>query len=160
MSSKFGRNEQCWCGSGKKYKFCHLKRDQEKPVSHQEIVQEFRKAFSKKYCLHPQANSSTCRGKIVQAHSIQRNGGLSLIARNGHVYRFFGDYSTFVRTSGKIEAELIGLNTASTFTGFCDHHDDVTFAPLEKRPFQPTLEQIFLLLDNQVFLLNDQEVLN
>jgi preprotein translocase subunit SecA len=20
---KMGRNERCWCGSGKKYKFCH-----------------------------------------------------------------------------------------------------------------------------------------
>ncbi|MEW6117746.1 MAG: SEC-C metal-binding domain-containing protein [Nitrospirota bacterium] len=25
-----GRNEACWCGSGKKYKKCHLEEDQEK----------------------------------------------------------------------------------------------------------------------------------
>ncbi|MFC1960194.1 SEC-C metal-binding domain-containing protein [Chloroflexota bacterium] len=25
---KLGRNERCWCGSGKKYKHCHLKSDQ------------------------------------------------------------------------------------------------------------------------------------
>lgn len=24
-----GRNEPCWCGSGKKYKFCHMKSDEE-----------------------------------------------------------------------------------------------------------------------------------
>jgi uncharacterized protein YchJ len=23
-----GRNEPCWCGSGKKYKHCHMKADQ------------------------------------------------------------------------------------------------------------------------------------
>lgn len=25
---KTGRNEPCWCGSGKKYKYCHLQKDQ------------------------------------------------------------------------------------------------------------------------------------
>jgi uncharacterized protein YecA (UPF0149 family) len=25
-----GRNEVCWCGSGKKYKRCHLGKDEEK----------------------------------------------------------------------------------------------------------------------------------
>ncbi len=24
---KLGRNDPCWCGSGKKYKHCHLKAD-------------------------------------------------------------------------------------------------------------------------------------
>jgi len=27
---ELGRNESCWCGSGKKYKSCHLKKDQKK----------------------------------------------------------------------------------------------------------------------------------
>jgi hypothetical protein len=27
---KLGRNDPCWCGSGKKYKYCHLRKDQEK----------------------------------------------------------------------------------------------------------------------------------
>jgi hypothetical protein len=25
---KVGRNDPCWCGSGKKYKQCHLREDQ------------------------------------------------------------------------------------------------------------------------------------
>jgi uncharacterized protein YecA (UPF0149 family) len=25
-----GRNDNCWCGSGKKYKRCHLEKDKEK----------------------------------------------------------------------------------------------------------------------------------
>ncbi len=29
MSSKPGRNDPCWCGSGKKYKHCHLRQDNE-----------------------------------------------------------------------------------------------------------------------------------
>ncbi|WP_171842287.1 SEC-C metal-binding domain-containing protein, partial [Vibrio parahaemolyticus] len=30
---KVGRNEPCWCGSGKKYKKCHLSRHQEEKYS-------------------------------------------------------------------------------------------------------------------------------
>jgi uncharacterized protein YecA (UPF0149 family) len=26
---KLGRNDPCWCGSGKKYKHCHMKSDRE-----------------------------------------------------------------------------------------------------------------------------------
>jgi len=28
-TAKLGRNDPCWCGSGKKYKNCHLKQDQQ-----------------------------------------------------------------------------------------------------------------------------------
>jgi hypothetical protein len=27
-ATQLGRNDPCWCGSGKKYKQCHLKSDQ------------------------------------------------------------------------------------------------------------------------------------
>ncbi len=27
---KLGRNDPCWCGSGKKYKRCHLEKDEKK----------------------------------------------------------------------------------------------------------------------------------
>lgn len=30
VSNRPGRNEACWCGSGKKYKKCHLDEDAEK----------------------------------------------------------------------------------------------------------------------------------
>lgn len=30
--AEVGRNELCWCGSGKKYKKCHLKSDESKRV--------------------------------------------------------------------------------------------------------------------------------
>ena len=28
---KLGRNDPCWCGSGKKYKTCHMRSDEESP---------------------------------------------------------------------------------------------------------------------------------
>ncbi len=147
MNFKLGRNAPCWCNSGKKYKLCHLNRDREVVASKSEVIDQLHRSFSRRYCLHPLASRDVCRGGIVQAHSIQRSGGLNRIARDGHVYRFTGDLPNLIRSSGQLEPELIGVKKASTFTftGFCEYHDDVTFASLEKAPFEPTVEQIFQL---------------
>lgn len=39
---------------------------------------------------------------------------------------------------------MIGINEATTFTGFCDLHDSQVFSPIENAPFQNTPEQTFL----------------
>ncbi len=31
---KLGRNDRCWCGSGKKYKHCHLHEDEKRQKSY------------------------------------------------------------------------------------------------------------------------------
>jgi preprotein translocase subunit SecA len=38
---KLGRNDPCWCGSGKKYKLCHYRQDQmeRQPVAHGQVKQ-------------------------------------------------------------------------------------------------------------------------
>ena len=46
---------------------------------------------------------------------------------------------------GKIGVKRVGINHASTFSGFCGYHDNVTFAPVEDAPFTATDEQCFLL---------------
>ncbi|EPY4057442.1 SEC-C metal-binding domain-containing protein [Klebsiella variicola] len=37
--AKIGRNDSCWCGSGKKYKRCHLGREREKNIDRGEAIQ-------------------------------------------------------------------------------------------------------------------------
>ena len=37
---KLGRNEPCWCDSGKKFKKCHLNRDAQKPVNKSDIFKQ------------------------------------------------------------------------------------------------------------------------
>jgi SEC-C motif len=143
---KLGRNDPCWCNSGKKYKKCHLDRDKMPAMPRQEALTGFRGSFNKKYCLHPEASTATCRGGIVKAHTIQRNGGLSKIAEKGHILQFELDFSTPPSEDPTFfTPKLIGLNKASTFTGFCNLHDTKTFEPIEKHPFRPTQEHTFLL---------------
>ena len=145
--TKHGRNDKCWCGSGRKYKRCHLNREAQQPLGRQEVLERFSALYETGDCLHPNADRSTCSGKIIKAHTIQRNGGLNRIARNGHVYnlvkdgRFF-DQSRWEQSSGP---NRVGVRKASTFTGFCARHDHELFSPLEKQPFSGTIEQIALL---------------
>lgn len=134
----------CWCGSGKYYSDCHKYRENELPVTQQEVVSTFKKTFGKEYCLSPVANESICSAQIVKAHTVQKSGGLSKIARGGHVYGFTVEWNSIPSENLPV-AKLIGINTASTFTGFCSYHDNIIFEPIEKHPYQNTLQQVFLL---------------
>jgi hypothetical protein len=104
-----------------------------------------RRRFAVKYCLHPSARSHDCAGQIVKAHSVQKNGSLARMAKDGHIYRISTDARTLRHTSGMPAVELVGLKHASTFTGLCARHDNTTFAPVEKHHFHGDREQCFLL---------------
>lgn len=137
-----GRNDPCWCGSGKKYKKCHLDREEQKRITIQEAIQEQSKA-KEKFCLHPEASLNVCN-KIVKAHSIQRANILERIARNQHVYGFSAEFGE-LKKRGRLEPKLIGINDASTFTGFCNYHDTETFKNIETNKIEITNEHVFLL---------------
>lgn len=140
-----GRNQPCWCGSGRKYKKCHLDRSSQPKANPFIAERTLVKNFSKKFCLHPLQNSGQCVGNIVQAHTVQQSGGLSRIAQNNHVYGVKPSMAQLFNNTGQFEPTLLGVNRASTFTGFCAFHDDTTFAPIEKKPFHATDEQCFLI---------------
>ncbi len=142
---KVGRNDPCWCGSGLKYKKCHLGRENMPRINPFDYEQKIKKHFGRKYCLHPEASIGSCKGNIVNAHTVQRSGGLSRIAKEGHVYGFKPTMKMMIDNDGKIIPNLIGLKHASTFTGFCSLHDSETFKKLEIEPFSATPEKCFLL---------------
>ena len=131
-----GRNEPCWCGSGKKFKRCHLDRDRDPPVHPAALGNELSRFFKAKECLHPLASVEQC-SKIIKAHTIQRAGALAAIIDNsGHCLSFHPPSVT-----ERTEPGRIGWRDASTFSGFCARHDGPTFAPLETRPFVGSPEQ-------------------
>lgn len=142
---KPGRNENCWCGSGLKFKKCHLGREKAPRLSRQEAIKASKSARSRRTCLDPRASAETCTN-VIKAHSVQKSGaGLTSIAAKGHVYGYKVDFTRLDKTGGRIEPALIGVSEASTFTGFCAVHDSETFAPLERSPFVASREQIGLL---------------
>jgi|SRR6516225_1143391 len=82
---KMNRNARCWCLSGKKWKVCHRDRDKQTPINVFQLLDELRDEFAKGYCLHPDADPDTCAA-IVNAHTIQKRGGLAAIAESNHVF--------------------------------------------------------------------------
>jgi hypothetical protein len=142
---KIGRNDPCWCGSGRKFKHCHLDREKQEPIPTWEAESELRKAFSINTCSAPLTWRSECSKQISKAHTVPKSGSLERIARAGHVYSFVPNLRSLSKNQGILVPQLIGINRASTFTGFCSRHDDAIFAPLEKTNFAGTAEQCFLL---------------
>lgn len=137
---EIGRNDPCWCGSGKKYKRCHLDRERESPLPLLALAGQLRRFFRLKQCLHPHASRSTC-GRVIAAHTIQRQGALGkIVDGTGHCLSFYPPTGRDV-----VEPHRRGWREASTFAGFCDKHDASTFALLERIPFVGSREQCFLL---------------
>jgi hypothetical protein len=140
------RNRVCWCGSGKKFKDCHLRLQEERAVSPWDAEAMVRDAYGAEYCSAPEPWRKDCSAGIVRAHTIPRSASLGAIARDGHVYMFVPSMQNFVKGDGRLEPQLLGVKRASTFTGFCGDHDCSIFAPLETRRFDSQdREQLFLL---------------
>ncbi len=142
---KIGRNDPCWCGSGKKFKKCHLHREDEDPIQPWQTDKDFRRALGHQQCLAPDPWRKNCSSQISKAHTVPRSGSLARIARDGHVYALQVRMQQLANTDGVPRPGLVGINKASTFTGFCSEHDRSIFAPLENKPFMATPEQCFLL---------------
>ena len=128
-----------------KYKKCHLGRDKQKSVEPWEASKVFRDKYSVEVCSSPDSFHDQCSNKIIKAHTIPKSSSLKAIAVDGHVYGFNTSLENIHKQRGKIRPELIGINKASTFTGFCTFHDDRIFSAIEKNEFQCTEEQCFLL---------------
>jgi hypothetical protein len=129
---KLGRNDICWCGSGKKYKKCHLPLELSKPVNPFEIEGALRKSATSSVCMAGEgAFSKSCSRKIIASHTISRRAALSRIARNGHVYALSVEFSQLNKTGGRLIPVLKGINRTSIFNGFCSDHDDGIFKPID-----------------------------
>ena len=138
-----GRNEPCWCGSEKKFKKCHLNREHEKPMERQDFERQTKKHT--KACCAETLNDGLCSKKIIKAHTISKSGSLKQIAGNGHVMGTKTSLSELISTEGSLVIKKVGINDASTFTGFCSYHDKELFTALEDQKITLSNEQLFLL---------------
>lgn len=79
---------------------------------------------------------------IIKAHSIQKNGELTMISSSiknkSQVYHFIQNTQT-----GEKELTPIDITTASTFYGFCHEHDQA-FEPIDKGTFESDSQRFFL----------------
>lgn len=149
------RNSPCFCGSGLKYKKCHLiienKVQTEKYVSGRKVqLHEMKKLFDEtlypEICIAKEIENN-CSDQIINAHTLTKSLSLNEIAKNGHVYGFKNrDIFDLARNEGFTSLKKLGVRTASTFKGFCSYHDDKLFSCLEKQNFELLEEQSAALL--------------
>ncbi|ECN8032024.1 SEC-C domain-containing protein [Salmonella enterica subsp. enterica serovar Typhimurium] len=144
---KLGRNDKCWCKSGLKYKKCHLDRDREMPVSKAEALKFSKSNSQRKACYAPASMHEDCDKRIVQAHTLSKSSSLKAIAdSSNHVMGVVMNLPSLIKNNGRWVPEKIGINQASTFTGFCAVHDRILFSCLENEKFTGTDEQCFTLM--------------
>ena len=93
-------------------------------------------------CLHYESGHR-CK-EIIKAHSIQKNRALSIIADKGHVYAHSSNISLLKKNKGQLTFEKKGINSVSTFLGFCSKHDNELFEPIDNYSLIPTNQQVLL----------------
>lgn len=143
VTQKSPTPQECWCGSGEPYAACHNERDKQKPPGLQDVIEARNKAFSRRVCLHPEAPTNCT--KVIKAHTIQRGGNMSAIARDGKVYCLPADLISLKDNNGQLVPVLRGIAQVSVIDGFCGYHDAAFFSPIENQPFAWLEEQGFLL---------------
>ena len=136
---------QCWCGSGKKWKWCHKDREKKPPVKYGESLARLHREFTKGYCSYPDVTESPCSNRIIRAHTVQRRGGLAAIAEDGHVISASSAAQDLQKNNGMFIPRRVGIRSASTFLGFCERHDTQLFRPAETGATTLSEEVCFLL---------------
>ncbi|MBK24495.1 MAG: hypothetical protein CME70_10925 [Halobacteriovorax sp.] len=91
-------------------------------VKYLELFKTYYKRSAHQICFD---QNDDCSERIIRSHSIQNSFILDQIEVDNHLSII--DYAS----NGKIQFKKIGRNNASTFTGFCSHHDSSIFAPID-----------------------------
>ncbi len=140
---KRGRNDPCWCGSGRKFKNCHLSRSTEEPTARHEALNGALSSFKFEECSCPADWRHECSGNIVRAHSLSRRNALATVTEAGHVFSLTPDMKQLFNHD-RIEFKNKSAKAASTFTGFCGYHDNRIFLKLDNNEFDGGVEMTFL----------------
>ncbi|WP_219702125.1 hypothetical protein [Marinomonas lutimaris] len=98
-----------------------------------------------KYCYFSSSDGNRCSNRIVNAHTIQKSGGLKNISAKSHVMYFKPIFHNIMKNNGKFAPKLEGIKKASTFFGFCSVHDAELFSPIENNVFIDCEEHSLLL---------------
>jgi hypothetical protein len=125
-----------------------------KNIEFSKMKSAFKKDAKIKECFH--FDNDSCSNKIIAAHSIQRSGVLSLIEDevdgNKSVYSFL--HLKHNEEGAVIGFEPLGKKNASTFSGFCGHHDTNLFQEIENNPIDIENDEHCFLLSYRAFAMD------
>jgi len=160
---KIKDNESCPCGSGVEFVSCckgkplKVINKSKKPADVQ--IMEKMRSKMKRCCMHP--DQANCKGKIKGAHALQNNKIISLLAGSErHVYMLNAKKKPLLiampngETIPIVELSKTSANDATTETCFCDLHDNIAFAVIEKGApdFDETSEEMKFIYAYKAFI--------
>lgn len=116
--------------------------DQKK--KHKSLMRSFKNTATIKECFYHKTEQ--CKGDIKQSHSVQRSGRLSIIEGEVNGNQSLYTFTNNIPSVKHLIADLkpIGKKEASTFFGFCEHHDTTLFSPIENFAFDGSDKHLFL----------------
>ena len=135
QSTRLAAGAPCWCRSKKPFGACHRHREHAKSQHPKAFAEVIKRLKLPRVCAHPDAPHG-CR-KIIDAHTIQKRGGLDALAEASHV-------TEFVLDDGVLDEAPRGIHIASTFEGFCGTHDNNLFEPVETKPRRVDIVAFYL----------------
>ena len=95
----------------------------------QNIIAKIRANVKKKDC---ECLFSDCENKSINSHLIQRNGILSNISIDGHLYELkVIDVNKFGKEKYPINFKKLGVKQALSYKLFCNKHDTNLFKNIE-----------------------------
>ena len=105
----------------------------EEIIDYNKLRSEILKKATIKSCF---INNDECEGQIINAHSLQKMGSLKLLESdlNNNKVIYALTEKELVPNSNNFKLIPIGKKTASTFHGFCNHHDTIIFNSIENEP--------------------------
>lgn len=109
----------------------------QKRIAFSKLWSQISKNCRFKGCVFP--DKTNCSSKPIKAHSIQKSKILNYIAENGMVIS--ADVRKIFYTH---QFDKVGVNSASTFFGFCGNHDVSIFSEIENNNYNGSLEHNFL----------------
>ena len=134
------RNHPCWCASGRPFRKCHGYLSELPRYEAKRAFALLRRSIPPAKCHAPDAPRD-CSGKVISSHTLQRSGSLQRISESGHVLSLFTSGNECLQLDGSVEPVRQAVKKASTFPGFCIHHDTTLFSPIESREIIPDPSQ-------------------
>ena len=153
------RNKPCWCGSGKKYKKCHLVSDFQENENYIDIdnlkkAEEFVNvikthidAYEQEKCCAKDIGLGDCNGKIREACPVFRNLDLNEISSSGKIMKYVFDTAVKKNEDEDEDGKLLlkakedDAESVSVFYGFCEKHDRNLFSCFENSDFTGRSDQ-------------------
>lgn len=167
-----GRNDKCYCGSGKKYKKCHLDLDKlrnrmeknnlrdKSEENLRNIIVAAEKIRLRENLKNDKCFYKNCSEKPIGSHTIHKSL-LTKLSEEHKVVNFSIRHNiNFLGSDDVFQCTKESIETATVFPGFCKKHDAIFESIENKKLIKNTSIEDYIFLYSYRILVNEYWLLN